>query len=406
MKTRRLTTAILAGALVLAAVLLPNRPAQASQAAPTAVAVAISPATGHLFAVSEILGQSWVSMLDARTGKVLHTATVPTGASQMLVDDPAGHLFLSSRDATVMLSTRTGRILGRLTWQSGNADTQALASRLGFLYVTAGARLHQIDARTGRELRSTPLSSQPFASVAVHEGTGRVFTFDRDGVLCIYNARTLQLLRKITIHNSPPGYTLAVAPRLTAAESENVVFLISGPTGQNVLMLDAATGAVRRTVRVPAPSGISVTPDAKTSHAFIMSTGNSGEPPYTNGVVTMVDMNTGKILRTVQVGVGAGRLAVDPATDHVFVLSLDPVREQGTINFWSAMVSMIDTRTGSLLRSTTIPETVPAASRLGVDSVNHRVYTTWATSNGNSLTVLDSRTDALLPRLFLASEGR
>src|SRR5437660_1416013 len=138
MTTRRLTTAILAGALILAAVLLPNRLAQASEAPPTAVAVVISPASGHLFAVSEILGQSWVGMLDAHTGKVLNAATVPTGASQILVDDRSGHIFLSSRDATVMLSTRTGRILGRLTWTSGNADMQALASRLGFLYVTAG----------------------------------------------------------------------------------------------------------------------------------------------------------------------------------------------------------------------------------------------------------------------------
>jgi DNA-binding beta-propeller fold protein YncE len=81
------------------------------------------------------------------------------------------------------------------------------------------------------------------------------------------------------------------------------------------------------------------------------------------------------------------------------------VSEQGSINVWSATVSMIDMRTGSLVRTTMIPETVIVASRLAVDTANHRVYLTWATSNGNSLTVLDSRTNALLPRLLLASEG-
>jgi DNA-binding beta-propeller fold protein YncE len=166
-------------------------------------------------------------------------------------------------------------------------------------------------------------------------------------------------------------------------------------------MLDAATGAVRRTVRVPVPIAVAVALDAKTSHAFIVSTGNSSEPPYTNGVVTTVDMKTGKVLRTVQVGALGAVLAVDPSTDHLFVLSLPPVSKQGTINVWSARVSMIDTRTGALLRSTTIPETVIVASRLAVDSANHRVYVTWATTKANSLTVLDSRTNALLPRLAL-----
>lgn len=405
MKTTRARRVVLAGALLLATALMTNHPAQAAPPKPTTVAVAISPDSGHLFAVSEILGQIWVSMLNAHTGRVLSAVIVPTGTSQMLVDDRSGHVFLSSRDATVMLSTRTGRILAHLTWTSGNADMQALAGRLGFLYMTAGARLHQIDARTGRELRSAPLSSRPFASVVVHEGTGRIFTLDGAGLLRIYNAGILQLLQTITIHNPPPASTLPLVPVLSAAENEDAVFLISGPTRQVVTMLDAATGAVRRTVRVPVPSAIAVALDAQTSHAFIVSSGNAGEPPYTNGVVMTVDMTTGRVLRTVQVGVGAGPLAVDPSTDHLFVLSLPPVRNHDAINVWSASVSMIDTRTGSLLRTTAIPETVLAASRLAVNSANHRVYVSWATFQGNSLTVLDSRSDALLPRLFLASEG-
>jgi DNA-binding beta-propeller fold protein YncE len=122
-------------------------------------------------------------------------------------------------------------------------------------------------------------------------------------------------------------------------------------------------------------------------------------------VVTTIDMNTGQVLRTVQLGVLGADLAVDPSTDHLFVLSLPPVSNHDAINVWGARVSMIDTRTGSLLRTTAIPETVLPASRLAVDSANHRVYVSWATSQGNSLTVLDSRSDALLPRLFLASEG-
>ncbi len=390
---------------MLAAALSTNQPAPAAPAPPTAVAVAVSPASGHLFAVSEILGQSWASMLNAHTGRVLSAVTVPTGTSQILVDERSGHVFLSSRDATVMLSTRTGRILTQLTWRGGDADMQALAGRLGFLYVSAGSRLHQIDSRTGRELRSAPLSSQAFASVAVHEGAGRVFTLDGAGMLRIYNARTLQLLRTISIHDPPLASTLALAPVLTAAEAEHAVILISGQTRQVVTLLDAATGAVLRTLQLPVPSGVAVALDAKTSHAFIVSTGNTGEPPYTNGVVTTIDMHTGKLLRTVQVGVSAGELAVDPSTAHLFVLSLPPVSEQGSINVWSATVSMIDMRTGSLVRTTMIPETVIVASRLAVDTANHRVYLTWATSNGNSLTVLDSRTNALLPRLLLASEG-
>ncbi|HEX6506773.1 MAG TPA: PQQ-binding-like beta-propeller repeat protein [Chloroflexota bacterium] len=404
MKTRRARAVLLAGAMVVATVLIADHPAQASQPQPTAVAMAMSPASGHLFAVSEILGKSWVSMVNARSGNVVHAVSVPTGTSQTLVDDRSGHLFLSSRDATVMLSTRTGRILSRLSWKSGNADMQALAGRLGFLYVTAGSKLHQIDTRTGRELRSAPLSSQPFASVAVQEGTAAVFTFDGAGVLRIYDARTLTLRRKITIHNSPPAFTLAIAPVLTSAENQNAVFLISGQTRQVVSMLDATSGAVRRTFRLQVPLGVAVALDAKTSHAFMVSSGNGGTPPETNGVVTTVDMTTGKVLRTAQLGAVPGAFAFDHPTNHLFVLGRPPVSKQGDINFWSAIVSMIDTRTGLVLHTTIIPETAIVASRVAVDSANHKVYVTWATSKGNSLTVLDSRTNTLIPRLFLASE--
>ena len=118
-----------------------------------------------------------------------------------------------------------------------------------------------------------------------------------------------------------------------------------------------------------------------------------------------MDLAGAAVLRTGQVGVVGADLAVDPATHHLFVLSLPPMSAQGGLDLWAATVSMIDTRTGAVLRATTIPETVIVASHLAVDSAHHRVYVSWATAQGNSLTVLDSRSDALLPRLFLASEG-
>jgi DNA-binding beta-propeller fold protein YncE len=398
--------------MMLAAVLASDRHALAAGPQPTDVAVAVSPVSGHLFAVSEILGKSWVSMLDARTGRVLHAVDVPAGTSQILVDDRAGHVFLSSRDATVMLSTRTARIVSRLAWKSGNADMQALGSHLGFLYVTAGGRLHQIDTRTGRELRAAPLSSLPFASVAVHEGKARVFTLDGAGMLRLFDARTLRVLRSIHITNAPPESSLAIAPALTVAESQNAVLVTSGPTLQNVTMLDAAGGAVRRTIAVPTPVVDTIAVDAATNHAFIVSLGVlspyliNGEPsPPINGAVTTVDMTTGKILRSVQPGAMAAFTAVDPGTGHLFVLSRPPLGKGGQVDFFSARVSMIDTRTGALLHATAIPETAIASSRLAVDGANHRVYVTWATDRGNSLTVLDSRTDTLRPRLFLAPRG-
>jgi hypothetical protein len=88
MQTRQARTVFLAGVAVLATVLIANHPAQADQPQSTAVAVAISPASGHVFAVSEILGKSWVSMLSAHTGRTLNAVTVPTGASQILVAEP------------------------------------------------------------------------------------------------------------------------------------------------------------------------------------------------------------------------------------------------------------------------------------------------------------------------------
>jgi hypothetical protein len=250
---------------------------------------------------------------------------------------------------------------------------------LDFLYVTAGSRLHQIDTRTGRDLRSAPLSSQPFASIAVHEGKGCAFTLDGAGLFRIYDARTLKLLRKISIGNRPPASSLAIAPVVTAVENQNAVFLLSGPTRQVVTTLDAASGAARRKIRLQTPAVVDVALDAKTRHAFIVSLGVPS-PPATNGEGTAIDMKTGKLLRSVQPGAMAAYSEVDSLTGHLFVLSRPPLSKQGTVDFWSARVTMIDTRAGALVRETTIPETVIAASRVPVDSGNHRVYLTWATS--------------------------
>jgi hypothetical protein len=109
MSPRQLITWLAVAVLVCAGSLsaTTQRSRAASQApASTAVAVSvgISEATGHVFVVSTYLSQpvtpytgpqqSWVSMLDARSYKVLRIIPVERGATQVLLDDRSGRAFV------------------------------------------------------------------------------------------------------------------------------------------------------------------------------------------------------------------------------------------------------------------------------------------------------------------------
>src|SRR5262249_436906 len=111
--------------------------------------------------------------------------------------------------------------------------------------------------------------------------------------------------------------------------------------------------------------------DASSGHAFIGTD---------EGLVSMLDGQTGSVLHSVRVGTDVADLAVDEQTGRVFVA--DP--DDGT-------VSLLDARSGAELASVAVsgdPQHVAVDARTG------RVFVASDDATGGYITVLDARSGA------------
>lgn len=134
-------------------------------------------------------------------------------------------------------------------------------------------------------------------------------------------------------------------------------------------MLDARSGQVLKNISLPGgPSAVAVVP--QTGRVFVSSS-------RTN-TVTMLDVGSGTIVRTIALGSGA--LAVDGEIGHVFIAD-------GS----GDTVSTLDARTGDVVRTTRIGR---YPGNLVVDVRSGRVFV--PIMQGNSVGVLDARSGRLV----------
>ncbi len=176
--------------------------------------------------------------------------------------------------------------------------------------------------------------------------------------------------------------------------------------------LSGAASALVRTVRV-GQHPVLMAVDARDRHVFVANAGPlAGDHvlPSRPGSVSMVDERTGAVLRTVTVDQSPVAIAFDAPTRRVFVLSA------GTISIAAGAVSngsslaVLDAATGALRRTVAvdpIPVTlsgaggVPGARQaLVVDSANGRAYVVVSTG----VLVLDGSTGLVRRRIVLGGQ--
>ncbi len=252
-------------------------------------ATALDARAAHVLVTSDMapgLGFSRlvVSVFDARTGRLLHRAALPTPnlrAGRMVVDAATGRAFLLGgvepapsqprRSYLCVLDTRTGATVHALTWGGGAGDV-AVDERTGRVFVTdtgparlfqksvAGGgsmgmflpvgpgALHTLDAHTGALLQTATLGIAPGA-IAVDERRDRVYVTDA---------------------GSHDGYGSSNGTPI------DIPAPISGPGGVSVA--DAASGHTLRTMALGTqPSSIAL--DGRTGRAFIGDMGDGAPRP-------------------------------------------------------------------------------------------------------------------------------
>jgi YVTN family beta-propeller protein len=218
-------------------------------------ALAVDVRRGHLFVADEY--DRSVSMLDARTARLLRTVFVDFAPVALAVDAPADRVFVlqaitqqgnvSGRSRLSVLDARSGALLRTVTIGSARSSL-AVDERAGRVFVANAddGRVSVLDAHDGTLRRTVTVGPQP-TTLAVDERRGRVYVVNAgDGTLSLLDARSGTLLHTVHVDPTPSlDYPLPDALAVDAARDHDV--------------LDARTGALRQRITVGvAPQAVAV----------------------------------------------------------------------------------------------------------------------------------------------------
>lgn len=282
-----------------------------AQAGLGAQALAIDETTDRVFVANNAAGS--VSVIDARTAMLLRTITVGGSPERLAVDPGVHRIFVvtAAPDAVVVLDGRTGAVEGRL--QLGEQPSAlAVDTRRHRLFVASARVLRTLDTRSGALVRLTAAGTYPL-SIAVDSISGRAFLVNGgDGTVSVVQSRTGRLLRTVRIRGYPIGS--AVDER----RGRVLVASTAGLPGMSdsgwISVLNAADGAPITSFPLP-ESVLAIQVDARDGRILADCGAN----------VLVLDEETGAVLQRIATGgiriAGADALAVDARSGRAFAVN-------------------------------------------------------------------------------------
>jgi len=297
-----------------------------------------------------------VLALDQRRGRVVVVSSTTTTRATVLsvaaYNDVTGAIIRARRivtrpvapvspssifndDVAVALDEGTGRIFV--------LHAPSIAGR-----ATPG-RVDVLDEYTLGLVRAVPVGGVARPPV-VAERTARVFVASqRSGAVSVLDARDGRLLRTVSVARGPLGPT--AAPVVDDATGR--VFFAADTARDNLIVLDARSGSVLRRLTIGA-----------FPQAIALDRGNGRVLVASGGSVAVLDARDGRLLRTAPL-IGTPRtLLVDASAHHAFASYSDNVD-----------ISMLDTATGAVLRSTPVrlDHTIPGRRQM-IDQAENEIY--------------------------------
>ncbi len=341
-------------------------------------AIAVDTRRGRVFTVSY---NGRIQVFDAASGRLRRAIAARSSARGIAVDSRTGHVFIAEwgrrfpgHGSVSMIDGASGRVL-RTTVVGMNPASITVDEATERVFVSDYYGVSVLDARSGVLMRAIEEYGIGFTPIAIDEQRARAFAVTSyndplgrpasgENNVYVLDAATGLLLRRVPNMHGP----IAVAVDRTTGR----IFTSNWGDGGSVSMIDPRRGAILRTVRI-APSGRDVAPDAlavdaRTNRVFVVSYDEVGA---SRGHVSIIDARSGALLKTVTVGDIATAIAVSERTGRVFV-----VAENG--------VTVLDAASGTVLRTIAMS---PAPSSMTIDETSARVYV----SNGNGwLAILDA----------------
>ncbi len=288
------------------------------------------------------VGPGSVSILDAATGVSIRTTQVGTGVMALTVDERRGRAFTLTSDlgatnghssgTTSVLDARTGALLRTLPGVSGTA----LA----------------VSALTGRLFVASDLSCPPTVS-----DTNPV----NPGCLEVFNAMTGRRLATLPLSQTVGLRAMAVddvAGRVVAMLEGMRGGVVNEQYASHAAVFDAATGTLLHSAKTSRDRSADAFALSVTAGRAVMINGPDGYDIQMNNSgsadISVVQTRDGQVLRTVGGTVGLYGLTADAVIDaqigHIVVLTQPLSNAQGALA-GPATLTILDVRTGRLLRT-------------------------------------------------------
>jgi len=378
-----------------------------------------APAGGGFGCASE---PAVLAVLDARTGRVLHRLVVsppappaPSSyASGGLAVDGRTHRAFLARPGSVVSLSLTGQFVTTVAPVPGYADAPVIDGGISRVVVRSSVYdlhagrvrtgLSGLDAATGQALyRVTAHGSgrddtlfQVLGPVAIDTRRHRALAIGANpgmGPPPVATIYTLDVRRGFSSGPTllEPRYPYAVpgtplADERTGHTFISVVIGLSTASQDRVDVLNTLTGQVIG--RVPVAAGplylgpLLLSDDPTTGHVFVVSPADIGRL----GHLTMLDAQSGAVLRTETLALTPGVLSVAPQSGRVFIFSQD-----------DSAVQVLDSTTGATVARMALgtPLTRGLSSlKVTVDAHSGRVFVVHHLDT--LLTMLDARTGRVL----------
>lgn len=291
-------------------------------------ALAVDGRTGHLFVVtSSRTGPEGVSMLDSRTGRLVHATPVGQvagfGAGALAVDERRGRVLVTDdyEGRVSVLNARTGTIQRAFT--AGLDPTgAAIDPRSGHAYVadTSEDKVLVLDVARGRVLRTLPVAGSPIA-VLVDAATRRLYVTGYDtrtsgGGMAALDVRTGLVLVGAGKASSAVVADLRTGALYTVDFATDSVFVTTPRAPMARTVVSWGGGDTPAMGGGPRPA----TFDPRTGYIFVlMDACGQRLAPAVTGCVRVIDPRAGRLVATIPVGRAPSALAFDGVTGRVFV---------------------------------------------------------------------------------------
>jgi len=289
-----------------------------------ALAGAACEQTGRIFSTD---ADGSVAMLDARSGKVLHTTRIGDYLPALAADNATRRVFVANfnHGAVIALDARSGNRLHAVSVGGSPVDI-AVDEAGGHAFVANKGYVSVLDARSGRLLRTVPVGM--FARhIAVDSRTHRVFIAGdvsggppgapAVGGLWVLDSRTFVTVTRQRIG----GY-----PQAIGVDSPTGRVFIDSQAARTVTTVDARSGAVTHTTRLGLIPGIFAI-DPRVGRVFVPVTA-SRAGGY-RGYVDVLSAGDGHWLFRVPAGVAPSMVVLDAGSGTVLALNTNMTRGRG-----------------------------------------------------------------------------